>query len=132
MANKTIVNSYDEIFAALSMKTGTKIEPHDLFEIGIEKIKRIDDTQIRNGWKTLLDDVCHPNPNAKVLVRSHGRNAKGSDILLEVLQSVFDREFTIDPSNNLGPNRILKIKIIRYPMFLKKGPTIPCYSPPHG
>ena len=28
--------------------------------------------------------------------------------MLEVLQSVFNREFTIDPSNNLGPNRILK------------------------
>lgn len=108
MEKKQIVNSYTEVLDALSNRIGQTITPRDLFEIGMGHIMRIEDIQIHDGWKILVDNVCNPNPNAEVLVRSHGRNAKGSDILLEVLQSVFDREFTIDPSNNLGPNRILK------------------------
>lgn len=103
-----MVNSYNEIFASLSKKTGTKIEPHDLFEIGMGKIKRIDDTQIRNGWKTLLDNVRNHSSNAEVFVRNHGRNGNGKEKLIEVLEKVFDRSFSIDTSNNSHPKRILK------------------------
>ena len=108
MAKKQLVNSYTEVLDALSKRIGKTITPHDLFEIGMGHVKRIEDTQIHNGWKALVDNVCNPNSNAEVSVRSHGRNASGSDELLSVLEAVFDREFIIDKTNNQGPSSILK------------------------
>ena len=110
MAKKTkkVVNSYSEVFKVLSEHIKVKIEPKDLFEVGLNQIKRVDDAKIEKGWKELIKRINDSSSKSEVFVRSHGRNGSGSDDLLILLKDVFGRSFEIDRSNNAAPKRILE------------------------
>lgn len=102
------INSYTEVFGELSRNIGCTVTVEDLFKVGLEKIIRVTDNQAcQDCWEKLVGDVTTPSSTERVFVRSHGRNGSGTGELLMVLKEVFGRDFTKDPSNNLGPKTLL-------------------------
>lgn len=111
---KIIINSYDEVMCKLSSKIGNHvtISVNDLFDAAFEELeekrKMMDNQSIWEQWEALIDDVKDKSSKNSVSVRSHGRNGNGNDKLIEILESVFERHFKIDASNNTLPKRIMK------------------------
>ena len=108
MAKRQIVNSYKEVLQELSIRMGKIVTPHDLFEVGLTQIKRIDNGSIRVRWKELVDSIQNPYSKIDISVRSHGRNGSGSNDLLVILKKVFEKDFKIDSTNNAAPAQILR------------------------
>ncbi len=103
--DKATINSYNEVVRTLKDKD-INITVDDIFNAGLKNIKRIDDNIISEKWDKLKN--AFKDTSTEVFVRSHGRNGSGNKAMMQILKEMFGREFTIDPSNNSQPKKILK------------------------
>ena len=108
---KEITNSYIEVInelnGALNNKPDKTISVEGLFEAAMKKVVTIEKKKKDEKWKKLKNAVSDKNEKNEVHVRSHGRQGTGSEELKKVLKGIFGREFKIDPTNNLGPKKLI-------------------------
>ncbi len=112
------VNSYNEVLNNLNKMLHTNLGIEDIYCASYDCIIRIEEPYCRQIWESLKKAVMSQSKleftkdnqsyRTDIKIRSHGKNASGSNNLQNILKSVFGRDFQIDSSNNSLPKWLLE------------------------
>ncbi|WP_379969619.1 hypothetical protein [Ectobacillus sp. sgz5001026] len=83
------------------------INEEELIKFGVEESKFIDKTKVKNHWEKLKFNI--ETGNQTVFIRGYGRDAKGTNMYIEMYKELFGHSnFKKDATNNAVPTKVIK------------------------
>jgi hypothetical protein len=93
-------DSYQEFLEEL------KINKEDFFQFGLNKVIYIDNEKVRKNWDNLKSRVLN---NGEVFIRGYGRDAKGTDMFIDLYKHMFrNNNIRKDGTNNQRPTKLIE------------------------